>query len=255
MQNPLFRNPHLEGDSFFWQGGATGVLLIHGFTATTAEVRLLGEFLRARNYTVSAPLLPGHGTTPDEANKCKWQDWTNAVAQAYQELQTRCERVFVCGESMGALLALYLASEHAAIAGVALYAPALLIPQTRLFTARLFGLFVPYLAKPDPVPSAANDRWKGYAVNPLHATIQLGELQNVVRQRLARIQQPLLLVQGRLDQTIDPRSGTVILNESAATDKHLLWFEKSTHCIILDQEWERVAQATLEFIQRLASEK
>ena len=30
-------NPELEGGSFFWKGGETGVLLLHGLTATTAE--------------------------------------------------------------------------------------------------------------------------------------------------------------------------------------------------------------------------
>ncbi len=58
--NEFMRNAQLDGDSFFWQGGATGILLIHGFTATTAQVRLLANFLQARNYTVAAPLLPGH---------------------------------------------------------------------------------------------------------------------------------------------------------------------------------------------------
>ena len=35
--NTFIRNPHLEGGDIFWQGDRTGILLIHGFTATTAE--------------------------------------------------------------------------------------------------------------------------------------------------------------------------------------------------------------------------
>ena len=38
-------NPELEGGSFLWQGGETGVLLLHGLTATTAEVRPLAKRL------------------------------------------------------------------------------------------------------------------------------------------------------------------------------------------------------------------
>ena len=41
------RNPQLEGDDFLWKGNPTGVLLIHGFTATTAEVRLIAEKLHS----------------------------------------------------------------------------------------------------------------------------------------------------------------------------------------------------------------
>ena len=66
MEQQMILNPHLEGDSFFWEGGEVGILLIHGFTATTAEVRPLAEFLHKNGYTVAGPLLPGHYTKPDD---------------------------------------------------------------------------------------------------------------------------------------------------------------------------------------------
>lgn len=249
MENgKLVRNPHLDGDAFFWRAGKTGALLIHGFTATTAEVRLLGEYLHARGYTVSAPLLPGHGTTPDELNRIQWQDWTRAVNDAYVELAAQCERVFVIGESMGALLTLFLASEHPAIAGLVCSAPALLT--ARMWQARLLAPFVAYAKKPGRAPSDADARWKGYTVNPLRAVVQLNKLQRETRRRLPRIQQPILVIQGRLDQTIDPRSGQVILNEIASRDKELGWFEHSTHCVLLDREWEQAAELTAKFIER-----
>jgi len=250
MGTHLIRNPHLEGDTFFWEADKTGALLIHGFTATAAEVRLLGKYLHERGYTVSGPLLPGHGTTPEEMNRCKWQDWTNAVEAAYKQLAARCERVFVCGESMGAVLALYCASEHPEATGVCLYAPALLVPSSRIFLARLLAPFIPYVKKDAGTPSAADARWKGYTVNPLQAAAQLNKMQNETRRRLPRIHQPVLIVQGRLDDTIDPRSGEVILREVASSVKEMHWLEKSTHCVILDQEWEQAAELTLKFMQR-----
>jgi carboxylesterase len=247
----LIRNPHLPGDAFFWQAGKTGALLIHGFTATTAEVHLLGEYLHTRGYTVSAPLLPGHGTTPDEMNRCTWRDWARAVDDAYAQLAAQCERVFVCGESMGALLALFLASEHPEILGIVCYAPALLTFASRMWQARALAPFVPYVKKPVRAPSDADARWKGYAVNPLRAVVQLNALQREVRRRLPRIQQPILVVQGRLDQAIDPRSGQVLLDEIGSRDKELRWFEHSTHCVLLDREWEQAAELAWKFMERL----
>lgn len=250
MSDTSLRNPHLEGNSFFWPAGPTGVLLIHGFTATTAEVRLLGKYLHERGYTVAGPLLPGHGTTPEDMNCCRWQDWTGAVEQAYREIASRCERVFIGGESMGALLTLYAASEHPEARGLLLYAPALLVPPLPMLLARLLSLFVPYIQKPVGRPSAADARWQGYPVNPLRAVGQLNRLQCEVRRRLPRIRQPLLVVQGRLDETIDPRSGEIILRETASTDKQLHWMERSTHCVILDQEWEQASELALGFMER-----
>ena len=63
--NPNLHNNHLEGDSFLWQGNATGILLSHGYTATTAEVRPLAEELHKQGYTTigcnrcTTPVLPG----------------------------------------------------------------------------------------------------------------------------------------------------------------------------------------------------
>jgi carboxylesterase len=252
MATEILRNPHLEGDTFFWQGGPVGALLLHGYTATTAEVRLLGRALRERGYTVSGPLLPGHKTTPEDMNRCRWQDWAAAVEQAYHQLAARCERVFIGGESMGAVLTLYAASQPFAsqAAGLLLYAPALLVPGSRMWLARLLAPFVAAVNKGEGAPSAADARWQGYPNNPLRAAVQLNDLQRETRRCLPQVRQPLLVVQGRLDTTIDPRSGQVILSESASSLQELHWLERSTHCIILDQEWEQAADLALRFMAR-----
>ena len=60
---------------FYYKGSNTGVLLIHGFTGTPSEVRLLGEFLKDKGYTVRGILLKGHGTTIEDMRKCGYRDW------------------------------------------------------------------------------------------------------------------------------------------------------------------------------------
>ena len=64
---------------FFLAGGPVGVLLMHGFTGSPPEMRRLGDSLYGEGLTVSAPLLPGHGTTTDECNSVRWQQWTAHV--------------------------------------------------------------------------------------------------------------------------------------------------------------------------------
>ncbi len=56
-----------------------GVLLVHGFTGSPASMRPWGEFLHSKGYTVRVPLLPGHGTQPEDLNKVKWQEWPAKV--------------------------------------------------------------------------------------------------------------------------------------------------------------------------------
>ena len=240
MARESIRNPQLAGGSFTWVEGSIGVLLFHGFTATTSEVRLLAGRLREAGYTVAGPLLPGHGASPDELNKCRWQDWVQAAEVAYKELSDRCELVFVGGESMGGLLALYLASCLPEAAGVMLYAPALKL-RSRLtrWLAPWVGPLVPAFAKAEGDPTPADEHWQGYMVYPGHATAQFIRLQVQVRRRLPGIRQPLLIVQGRLDQTVHPAVPEIIATTAGSEWKEVHWLEQSGHCVILDREWKK----------------
>ena len=243
----LIKNAHLEGGPFLWEAGPTGVLLVHGFTATTAEVRPLAKALHARGYTVSGPVLPGHNSYPEEINKYTWRDWVDAVEKAYRELATRCDRVFLGGESTGGLLALYLAPQHPEISGLLTYAPALKLNISSLdqIKLRLAALFIPYLPKSgedDDLP------WKGYTVNPLKGVIQLLKLQRQVLPKLAQIRRPVLIVQGKLDTTVDSSVPQTIYNGVSSTIKEIYWMEKSSHCVIIDCEFDQVVEITQQFI-------
>lgn len=247
--NSALHNPHLPGDSFFWVGGPVGVLLAHGWTATTAEVRLVARCLHEKGYTVAGPLLPGHGTSPDAMDRTRWPEWTEAVAAVYHQLAARCERVFVGGESMGALLALHLASEHSEIAGILAYAPALAIPPVNSFKARLAAPFIRTIPK-RALHQDANGQWQGYKINSIASLLQLFQLQHQVKRRLRIIQSPLLIVQGRLDTVIDLRSVGTLYREVGSSLKELHWLEHTGHLVMLDHEIEQVTTLTLSFMDR-----
>lgn len=243
---PIYANPNLDGGDFFWRSGEVGVLLIHGFTATTTEVRLLANSLHEAGCTVLAPLLPGHGTTPQDLNTKRWKDWTGAVEAAYMRLSQVCSAVFVAGESMGGLLTLHLAARHPEIRGLLLYAPAMTVDH--IGAARLLAPFVAYLPKSrwgGPMP------WKGYNVKPIRAAVELGRLQAIVHKELDRIKQPILIFQGQKDQTINPVSSQEVYDAVGSSDKELIWLEQSGHVILLDCELPMVTARTLAFINRL----
>ena len=94
------------------QGGPTGVLLCHGFTGSPGSLRPWAEYLADEGLTVSLPRLPGHGTTWQEMNRTRWEDWYAEVDRAFGELQATTDDIFLMGLSMGACLALRLAELH-----------------------------------------------------------------------------------------------------------------------------------------------
>lgn len=248
LDRTLLYNPHIEGDPFFWQNGPVGILLAHGYTATPAEVLLLARNLHTYGYTVSGPLLPGHGCSPDEMNRCRWGDWVGAMEKAYQALAARCETVFVGGESMGALLALHVAAKYPEVVGVLAYAPALQLSRRIAFLSYVLSPFLPQVKKN---LTRIHDKWQGYKVHPVPALNQLVRLQRVIKRQLPEIHQPLLIVQGRQDNNIDLRGIDLLYQQVGSDFKEIHWMEESSHVVLLDEEIETVTEITLRFIERV----
>src|SRR6202046_751279 len=96
------RMPLLPGaEAYTHDGGPTGVLLCHGFTGSPQSLRPWAEYLAKAGLTISLPRLPGHGTTWQEMARTRWEDWFAEVDRAFDELQSRCEEIFLMGLSMG----------------------------------------------------------------------------------------------------------------------------------------------------------
>jgi carboxylesterase len=247
--NPNLHNPHLDGDSFFWQAGPVGILLSHGFTATTAEIRPLAEKLHEQGYTVSAPLLPGHGTSPEDLNRSHWQDWVTAGQSALDALCKTCERVYLAGESMGGLLALYLAAQNPQVVGILLYAPAVALNLGVIDRLKL-RLGAPFISQVPRESLDCAEKWQGYPGLPLKGVIQLLEFQSVTLAQLTKIRQPVLVFQGRLDTTVAPQAGEIVLNGIASAQKERVWMERTRHPMALDVELDEIAARTIEFVEK-----
>jgi len=242
---------NLDPSAYAADGGQTGALLIHGFTGSVAETRPMGEYLAAQGLTVRCPLLPGHGTSPlDLTNRAgkpalRWKAWTRAVEAALGELQGRCEQVFVSGLSLGALLCLWLGSQHHEVTGLIPMAPAVRV-RNRLMPLTL-GLR--YLLAYNPLgpmgdtdlgdPEAAQRIWC-YDQTPLWGAAEVYLLQRRVRHSLARIRQPVLIFQGRRDAQLPPQAAQSVYASVSSTDRTLVWLEHSGHNLLVDRECEVV---------------
>jgi carboxylesterase len=246
---PLFQHPELDGNPFFFEGSdkeKPALLLIHGFTATTVEVRQFAEILNSFGYPVKAPLLPGHGTTPEFMNKTKMKEWIESVESAYLELSLAHREILVFGESMGGLLTCYLAFRHPEIKKIFLFAPALKI--NGLWKSLFFWPFVPYIFKKH---TDATMLWQGYNVVPLRAASQLQKLQQRVRRLLPEIDTDCLIFQGKKDQTINPSGAVEVYELLGSKNKELIWLEDSSHCILLDQELSKVVEICVGKIKKM----
>ncbi|MBU0703389.1 MAG: alpha/beta fold hydrolase [Chloroflexi bacterium] len=248
----MTQHSHLDPSPFFLEGGPVGVLLIHGFTGSPPEMRPLGDYLHQRGYTVSGPLLPGHGTTVEDMNRRKWTEWTGHAEQSLADLQARCETVFVGGLSMGALLTLYLAAHHPELPGAITYSPAVVVANRLIYLAPALKHLLPTRSQSgesDLTDPEADLRLWSYEQDPVFAAHELLKLIRQVRRLLPQVTCPLLVIHSTLDTAIHPTSAQFTYDRVGSTDKELVTLRNSGHCITVDSEWESVAAKTYEFIQ------
>ena len=239
---------HLAGN------GDVGVLLLHGFAGTPREMSPLGQFLNQRGITVHAPLLPGHGTTVADMNLCTWHDWTLATQQAFGLLKQMCDRVFVAGFSMGSLLATWLAIQGVPIAGLVLYSPAIKVADWRIVLTPLLKHFAKSITKSkesDLKDPNAEQLLGGFERYPVPAAAELYKLQRYVRANQHKISSPACVIYSVHDRSIHPRSGQTTVKElSKVIPVETMVLYDSGHAVVVDKEWEKVAEETLLFIQR-----
>lgn len=248
----MTRHAHLDPSPFFLEGGPVGVLLIHGFTGSPPEMRLVGDHLHQRGLTVAGPLLPGHGTSVEDMNRCRWTEWTSHVEESLADLQARSETVFVGGLSMGSVLTLYLAARHTELPGAILYSPAVWPADRLIYLTSVLKYLIRKKRKSDDSdltdPDAELRLWS-YEDHPTFAAHEFLKLIRRVRWLLPQVACPLLIIHSTLDTTIHPNGARLTHERVGSADKELVTLHNSGHCITVDSEWEAVAEKTYEFIQ------
>ena len=237
-----------------------GVVLVHGFTGTPYEVGYLGRALAKDGYTIRAPRLPGHGTSLDELDRTRWEDWVGEVERAADGLATRCRTITLVGQSLGGLLCLYAASRRPQIARVASLAAPLWLDGLGKYAARWTGptgplRFVrrlPKLGGPDVRDPAVKAENPCYPAIPTRALAQLMTFMRVVDGALPLVTQPTLVIHARQDHTAPVACARYIADRvapSAHAQLHIL--EQSFHLIAVDVERDIVAADVSGFLQPL----
>jgi carboxylesterase len=234
-------------------GRRVGILLSHGFTGSPASIVPWGRYLAEQGFGVAVPRLPGHGTTWQEMNRTRWEDWYARVQAELVALRQRCETVVVGGLSMGGALALRLAQQQGAdVAGLVLVNPAVVLSDPRL---RLLPVLkhlvasVPGIGSDIAKPGATELAYDRTPLAALHSSVKA--FATVVRD-LPQVTQPLLLLHSPQDHVVPPRSSSLVLSRVSSRDVTEVLLHRSYHVATLDHDAELIEQTSSEFITRVA---
>ena len=243
---------HLEGaEPFFLPGGAHGVLLIHGFTGLPAELRLMGEYLNERGFSVLAIRLAGHGTTVEDLSRMEHEDWMDSVRDGYAILSGVCERISVVGHSMGAVFAMLLSMEAELSHVVSLGAPIMIAPEQGIehlpTREACIDRYVPKARrKLRDVPRGANNTYRRMPLVSIH---EMMDVIAVLCGAIARVTAPILIVHGARDHTADPKSADYLYDNVRSVRREKFILSDAGHLLPLDLGIrERVFARTAEFL-------
>ena len=240
-------------EPFLLKGGDTGCLILHGFTGTPFEMRMLGESLHMAGYTVLAPRLFGHATSPKDMQRARWQDWIASVEDGLNLLKGLTSRQVIMGLSMGGALALLTAARTPFDAVVSFSTPYALPKDPRLPLLHVLYPFIPMVGKGEADwhnPEAAADHLE-YLSLPTRSLMELDKLLQQMRTNLPRVTIPALFVQSHQDKTIPPESLDFLIDHVQSKDKSRLWVEDSGHVVIREPERERIFQEVQTFLTRI----
>ncbi len=240
------------------RGNDVGCVVLHGFSGTPDEVAPLAEALVAAGYTVSLPLLPGHGNNNEGLGQPHWTDWLATLHRAVLDLRASCRTVVAVGYSMGGALTL-LETVRAPLDYLVLLAPALGLSDDWRRRAQLRLLPALKFAQPWFYPLAAADfgdpklRQRLIRRSPVPLDLDDPAVQTELRRRIrvpmraveqfygvalragrmgARLHQPTLIMHGRHDATIPLIFSEKLFARLGSADKTLRIAEHSDHALV-----------------------
>ena len=237
-------------EAFFFPGGPVGCLLVHGFTGTPKEMRLLGEDLTSRGYTVLGIRLAGHATCIEDMNRTIWEDWFTSVEDGFNLLRSCTKELYVCGLSMGGILALLSAARNRTDGVIALSTPFALPQDWRLNFIDLIKRIIPAVAKDEDVwhDPHLGEGHISYSQYPTFGIAELLKLLKVTHDSLSSIMCPVLLIQSQGDKTVHSDHITKYYDLIPSETKEKIMIKNSGHIITCDSERRFVFDSINKFI-------
>lgn len=255
--------------AIFHRGSRIAVLLIHGLTGTPKEMDSVAMRLHRYGFTVSIPVLPGHCSDISDLLKTDRLDWLRAISDEYKRLVSEGYLVFAGGLSAGASMGIILAHHFPDMRGLALYAITL---KCNGWAVSKFSFMLPLLLKipyfrhhyhfqEAPPYGIKNEQLRerivmklqsgdssaaGHTNTPGTMLREVLRLAKEAKQVMPQTRVPALIIHAREDDVTD-------ISNSRYVERHyggqteFIQLEESYHLVTIDQERQKVAEATARF--------
>lgn len=226
------------------------IIFVHGFTGSPIAMRPWAEFFHQRGFTVSVPLLPGHGTKATDLNHIRWQEWPAKVEAELEWAHSLGFTVFIFGLSMGGSTTLNVALTHSSsLAGIVLVNPMAHVkfvpPQVAWFISR-FQKERESVGDDIKKPGVTEH---GYDILPAVGAYQLIKMLSYTRKRLHDVTVPMMLFHSKEDHTLPVSNTEIIMDRVGSVQKQRIELLNSYHVATLDYDAEIIFENSLLFVE------
>jgi carboxylesterase len=225
-----------------------GCFIIHGFSGGPFEVKPLADYLEQYGYITCCPTLAGHDSGSGKLSRSTCLDWIHSAEEAFTEFASRCDMIIIIGFSMGGLIGVYLADKFGVDALVTISTPVYCLDykQFAINWREIIRL---------------RDREKlqryidGMGRLSLRAVLNFRKLVYLLKSKVQDIRCPLLVIQGKKDDTVKWISAYYIYDNAGTREKEIQLFPKSGHVICLDCERQLVCIRIHQFINKVVGNR
>ncbi len=218
-------------------------------------MREYGSYLATERLSVYSVLLPGHGTSPEDLEQKKWADWLSAVEGKYQALSERYHEIFLAGQSLGAMLNLYLASVRPCAGVIAISAGTRLKDPFSVMIP-VFRYIIRFVRKKngaDICDPEAKKREIHYPVMPAKSIREVQKVLKLVKNRLPLIKSPVLFIHAVNDHVIGIKSMEHCYRKIGSEMKRKVILKNGFHVATMDYDKATVMQMSMAFINECLS--
>jgi len=261
----------------FHKGSRIGVLFIHGLTGTPKEMDSLGLRLHKYGFTVSIPVLAGHCGNVEDLMATGRAAWAKGIEEEYHKLVETTDVVFVGGLSAGASMSILLANKYPEIRGMSLYSTTL---KCNGWSVSKMSVFLPLLLKipmfrrnyrfAEAYPygiknellrerivmklESGDSSAAGNTNTPGMILHEMLCIADEAKKVMPKTKTPALIVHAEEDDLANISNARYVhAHLGGKTD--LLYLHDSYHLVVIDQERQKVADATARFFYEQLSEQ
>lgn len=232
--------------------GKKVVLMIHGFTSSPREFRDLSLYLEKKGISSYAPLLPGHGTSPERLAVVKYYQWVESVEESINLLAKDYQEIYLVGSSFGGNLALISSNYSDKIKGVVSIATPIIFKRHRLnkyFTLPILKRIKIFQKKPKRVRDFIETHNGSYKVIPLRAAYEMSKIINLSKKSLYKIKNKVLIVSVENDSVVSEQTKRYLNDNIPSKKKFSFEVPESNHVALLGKYSSLVNKRIFDFIK------